>query len=161
MMRFAVSNTANGVLIYLSKEARSKMGSHLDINVKDHSLIIRPGGGVNINDGKHNSTDIPCQGMVQTTPLTTTLPRFGKTEFGFTEHTDRTVVINLARPVDSYRAPRKYKNSRVEDSIVDAVADELAIQEAVSLINSLPDEYHLSIDTQNNSLVIRKEQVFK
>ena len=86
-------------------------------------------------------------------------PLFSKTEFAFSL-TQSGISISLAITDPSVlRAARRGKE-RVSDSVADAAFDELAIQAAVSLINGLPDTYRLSIDTTENRLVIRKEQLF-
>lgn len=158
-MRFAVGNTDNGLLLYMNEEARRFLTGHVSVSVMDSALIVYKGGGININDGKHNSTEINCQGHVRAEPLGGR-DRFGKSEFRFSVDGQDRVIIDLKQPIDGLKKPRVYKSK--EDRPQPEPTDD-EISRAVAVINRLDrSRYTLTLQTPpEQKLSIRRTETFE
>ena len=158
MTRFAVSNTDSAVLLYMDKETREKLTGHISVRIEGSIMYVMQGGGINVNEGKHNKTEINCQAQVQIGAITK-VRKFGKTEFNFAQEPDGSYEIYLSSPVMDYKPQKVYKNTQ-PDKVLEAPADD-AIRAAVQLINKLDrDKYKLFLNTTDGSLSIRQETVF-
>jgi len=160
-MRFAISNTQNGLMIYIDDEALIKLGQHLAVNTKGKQLIVRKGGGLHIHDNsKTNKSLIPHSGTILSGQPYANMPLFGKTEFEFVE-TEDAFVIDLEKPVGDYKKPRNVKSKQVEDVLTSGEPSRADIQNAVILINSLSrDSYRVLLDTTTNNISVKREEIF-